>query len=592
MGRYFGEDVLAEVASANDIVEVISSYIKVKREGKNYSALCPFHREKTPSFKIFPDSQRYKCFGCGASGNVFEFVKEMDRLSFPEAVELLARRGGVRIARSEKQAKDLAQRDICFELNREAKNHFLRNLHTDEGSIARDYIRTRGFTPETARKVGLGYSLDSWSALLDRLKAKGHSEEEVVGAGLALRSKRGSAYDRFRNRLMFPISDLQGRVVGFGARALGDDEVKYLNSPETPVFNKSTLLYGILSARKEMEDTGVAIVMEGYTDVIAAVQEGMTNCVATLGTALTARHLRLLSRFVKEVVFVFDGDEAGIKAAERSLPLCLEQEMDARVLELPDGTDPCDFIQKHGREVFVQLVADAPRIFDFVLSKLSATHDMDDPTEKIKACETLAGLVAQVKSDVHREVWASEAAQYLKIRPESLKTMIEGATTASSLRKKQRQDVDRSQVTTGYRHTPGWTVLGILLTFPSLAREFASKLTVFDETEDSAAPLLANVGDLCAKEEKEEEWDRTFWQTLQERETFILAERACEKVPDDEDKAREVMTRTLEIAARKKLRLEREKLKQQMLEAARDGDEWAYDELMRRYEELGNELKP
>ena len=588
MGRYFGENVLAEVAAANDIVEVISSYIKVKREGKNYAALCPFHREKTPSFKIFPDSQRYKCFGCGASGNVFEFVKEMDRLSFPEAVELLARRGGVRLARSEKQKDDLAKRDTCFALNKEAKKHFLSNLQTEAGSIAREYTKARGFSAETARKVGLGYSIDSWSALLDQLKAKGHTEEEIIGAGLALRSKRGSAYDRFRNRLMFPISDLQGRVVGFGARALGKDEVKYLNSPETPVFNKSALLYGIHSARKEMENTGVAIIMEGYTDVIAAVQEGIDNCVATLGTALTARHLRLLSRFAGELVFVFDGDEAGIKAAERSLPLCLEQEMEARVLVLPDGADPCDYIQEHGREVFVKLVADAPSIFDFVLSNLAQRHDLNDPNAKIKACEAIAALIAQVKSDVHREVWASEAAHFLKIRPEALKTMIEGATTASSLRKKQRQDVDRSQVLTGYRHTPGWTVLGILLTFPSLAREFASQLAVFDENEDTAAPLLVSVGELC----EEDDWDKLFWQTIQERETFILAEKACEKVPSKEDKARQVVSSIFEIAQRKKLKLQREKLKQQMVEAARDGDEWAYDELMRQYEELGAQLKP
>ena len=369
MAGRLSQAIIEEVQRANDIVEVISSYLPLKRSGKDYKACCPFHAEKTPSFFVSPSKQIFKCFGCGKGGSVFQFVMARENVLFPEAVRLLAERAGIRIQEAPRSeaAEGGLDRSRVFKAVAWALQTFEKFLHDpEEGRRGREYLERRGFTEETVSKFRLGWAPDSWDALARAAARRRVADELLVAAGLVVpRSEGGGFYDRFRNRVIFPIFDTLNRPIAFGGRTLGDDPAKYLNSPDTAVFNKSHNLYGLVAAREAMTESRRVIVVEGYTDCLMAHQAGLGNVVATLGTSLTRDHVRLLRRYVDEVLLVFDGDLAGQNAADRAVQIFLEEELSVKIVTLPENLDPCDFLAQGRKDEFLQLVAAAPDALEY-----------------------------------------------------------------------------------------------------------------------------------------------------------------------------------------------------------------------------------
>ena len=404
MAQILDEATIDQVRQATDIVAVIGNFVPLKRSGKNFVARCPFHREKTPSFNVSPAKQIYKCFGCGEAGNVFGFLMKHQKMTFPQAVRSLAEQAGIRIEEpDERSNRRAASRRRLREVNRWAARVFRKWFESDDGKEARQYLEDRRITPATARKFGLGWTPDAWDALLERGRLDEISDTDLLDAGLVLaRDGGGGYYDRFRSRLMFPIIDAGGEVIAFGGRALGEATPKYLNSPETGVFSKGRCVYGLRRAQRTLRQDRRLIVVEGYTDVLALVQQGIDNVVATLGTALTIDHLRLLRRYADELTLVFDGDEAGQKAADRVLELFVREDVEVRVAHLPKGQDPCDVVLDRGADAFRQIVDAAVTALDFRLQRALAGAGGTGLTAKRRAIEEILRIIVQCDDEVKR----------------------------------------------------------------------------------------------------------------------------------------------------------------------------------------------
>jgi len=408
---YIPDDKVDQVRSAADIVAVIRQYIPLKRAGRNFKALCPFHREKTPSFVVNPEKQTYHCFGCHVGGDVFSFVMKQEQMDFGEAIRLLADRCHVDLpsgGRGGARGPGREEKTRVYEVNLWAASTFHGWLVQGQaGAAARRYLEGRGISPEMVRRFRLGLTVNRGDALLRAATDKGLSESLLVKAGLALRGDEGrSAYDRFRNRLMFPIRDAQGRVLGFGGRTLGSGEPKYLNSPETPLFQKSKCLYGLDLAREALRERRRVVVMEGYTDVIMAHQHGVQWAVAVLGTALTPHHVRLLRRYVDEALLVFDADTAGQNSADRSVDAFVSGELAARVVTLPEGMDPCDFLLHHGREAFEQCLERASDVLDFKMDRsraVMAEQGLAGALHSARALDEILSTVGLMPNPVARD---------------------------------------------------------------------------------------------------------------------------------------------------------------------------------------------
>ncbi|ABS33731.1 DNA primase [Clostridium botulinum] len=355
------EDVVQKVIELNDIVDVISGDIKLKNSGRNYFGLCPFHHEKTPSFSVSQDKQIYKCFGCGEAGNVVTYVMKTKNVAFPEAIKILAERVNIDIEEDKKENTN-NPKDKIYKINVDAARYFFNNLIINKNAI--NYFLNRGVTKSIIKRFGLGYSKDSWDGLLRHLKTKGYTELDMLSAGLIIRSKNGSYYDRFRNRVMFPVFDYRGKVIGFGGRVLNNAKPKYLNSPETMVFKKGINLYGLNYAVKENKDR-VLIIVEGYMDCITLHQYGIKNSVASLGTALTTNQARLLKRYADKVIISYDSDTAGQLATQRGLEILKDVGLGVEILTVPDGKDPDQFVKAHGKEAYLKLVKEALPLIEY-----------------------------------------------------------------------------------------------------------------------------------------------------------------------------------------------------------------------------------
>jgi len=369
------EQFIHQVQQATDIVELVGQYVTIRRRGKDFTGLCPFHREKTPSFSVSPTKQIFKCFGCGAGGGVFQFVMMTQKVTFPEAVRQLAERAGIPVPVADGPPVEAGmERSELLRLMRFAAEFYQTQLREPAGAAALQYARGRQLTDRSIERFELGYAPDAWDGLYGAARRAGFRDKQLVAAGLVSpREGGGGCYDRFRNRLMFPIIDVAGRVIAFGGRALDEAErAKYLNSPETVLFDKSSNLYGLNWARKAISDTNRVAVVEGYLDALIPAQAGIENVVATLGTALTERHVRMLSRLADDVTLVFDSDSAGAAAAERGLELFIAQQMQVRIGAVPDGKDPCDYVLSAGGEAFGRLIAEAPDALQYVWRKRSA----------------------------------------------------------------------------------------------------------------------------------------------------------------------------------------------------------------------------
>ena len=405
----FPENFISELIERNDIVSVVSDYVRLtKRSGSNMFGLCPFHSEKTPSFSVSPDKQFYHCFGCGKGGGVINFIMDIENLSYPEAVEFLAKRANMPMpeetndAESRKRARMLA-------LNKDAARFFYEQLSTPRGESAREYIGRRQIRPATVKRFGLGAAPDDWSLLLNAMEKKGYTGQELFEAGLARRGKNGGYYDTFRNRLMFPVIDVRGNVIGFSGRILGDGEPKYMNSPETIVFSKSHNLFALNLAKKSK--CGYIILAEGNIDVASLHQAGFDSAVASLGTSLTPEQARLLSRYTSEIVIAYDNDGAGQKASQRAIGILEKLEVRVRVLQMQGAKDPDEYIKTFGADAFRNLLEQSENHIDYRLGAVQRKYDLQVDEQRVAFVKEAAGVVAELPGSVEREVYAMRVAE-------------------------------------------------------------------------------------------------------------------------------------------------------------------------------------
>ncbi|MDO4324179.1 MAG: DNA primase [Lachnospiraceae bacterium] len=422
---YYSDDIVEEVRSRNDIVDVISGYVKLQRKGSSYFGLCPFHNEKSPSFSVSPSKQMYYCFGCGAGGNVFTFVMEYENYTFPEALKLLAERAGVSLPEQEYSEEARKQRDLkssVRDINKMAARYFYYLLRSPQGTKAMQYLKGRELSDETMQKFGLGYAGPYSDALYRYLKKQGISDQLLKESGLMQVNEKQGMYDKFWNRVMFPIMDVNNKVIGFGGRVMGDAKPKYLNSPETVIFDKSRNLYGLNFARTSKKK--YLLVCEGYMDVISMHQAGFTNAVASLGTALTSQHAALLKRYTDEVILTYDSDEAGVRAALRAIPLLKTAGVSTKVLHMDPYKDPDEFIKALGTEAFQERIDQAENSFLFELSVLQKSYDMKDPDSKTKFFQAVAARIAEFELEIERENYIEAVTGKFQISFEGMRKMV------------------------------------------------------------------------------------------------------------------------------------------------------------------------
>lgn len=438
----FSEEVIQKVKEQNDIIDVISDTVRLKRTGRNYLGVCPFHHEKTPSFTVSRDKQIYKCFGCGAAGNVISFVMKTKNLTFPESVKFLAERVGIDIEESSEKKAQKIKFDKMYNINVEAARYFFNNLRKNEKAYS--YFKNRGIDDITMKRFGLGFATDGWHNLRNYLKTKGIKEEELLNLGLTIKSPKGSIYDRFRNRVIFPVFDYSGKVIGFGGRVLDDSKPKYLNSPETPLFKKGIHLYGLNFAVKNNMDRAVVIV-EGYMDCISLHQHGITNVVATLGTALTEYQAKLLKRYVDRVIISFDADIAGQNATLRGLEILKKEGFDIRVLQVPQGKDPDEYIKANGKEAFIKLIENALPLIDYRLKKSEDGINFTNKEMIIKYVKDVANILSSVDS-IERDVYVKQVSQKTGVSEEAiLENIREILKKTSKYEEKDNINVDFGQ---------------------------------------------------------------------------------------------------------------------------------------------------
>jgi len=418
--------VIDQVHDRVDIVEVIGNYIPLKKAGRNYRAHCPFHQEKTPSFMVSQDKQIFHCFGCGAGGNVFNFVMQYERLEFPEAVRMLAHRAGVVIPSPKSQTREESTLiNKLYAANENAVAFFQKNLREDpQGRAAYDYLLKRGLTEDTIKTFQIGFAVDRWDSLITFARQKLIPPDVLAQAGLAIAKGEGGHFDRFRNRIMFPIIDLKSRILGFGGRAFGAQEQegpKYMNSPETQIYNKGSTLYGLHATWQAVRDQNRVVVVEGYVDLLIPYQAGIKNIVASLGTSLTETQVRLLRRYTKNVVVGFDPDKAGELATLRSLGLLLEEDLGVGVVRLPEGYDPDSFVRAHGAADFSDRVRAAKNLFEYKMSVLLSQYDKSVLEDKARIVEEMLPTIAKVRNEVLKSGYLKQMADTLGVDEEAVR---------------------------------------------------------------------------------------------------------------------------------------------------------------------------
>jgi len=421
MSGFIKEEDINEVRERNDLVEVVSGYVNLKKAGRLFKGLCPFHKEKTPSFVVDPAKQLYYCFGCGEGGNVYNFLMKIENIDFPESVQMLAERTNYSLCyECPSGSKAVSRKERLHDMNELAQrfyNHIL--LETNEGERAKKYLKNRGFKDRTFEIFKLGYASSDGKKLLRFLTKKGYGLQELIDVGLVVKGDK-SSHDLFRNRIIFPITDLKGKAIAFGGRVIDKALPKYINTPDTTLFHKSSTLYNQFLAKSEIVKSEYALVVEGYTDVISLYQAGIKNVVATLGTAFTSEHLHLLSRFTNKVVLLFDADKAGIAAAERGLGLLGQSKVDVFVVSLPSGKDPADFIASEGESGFRKRLDESKPLIEFCLDLALAKHDLKEPLERAKAVNDSVEIIALLENAVLREDYLRKLEDRLNISYESL----------------------------------------------------------------------------------------------------------------------------------------------------------------------------
>ena len=505
----YSDDIIEEVRQKNDIVDVVSQYVRLTRRGSTYFGLCPFHNEKTPSFSVTPGKQMYYCFGCGAGGNVYNFIMEYENYTFGEALKHLADRAGVELPKIEysREVREKAeQRAELLEINKQAAQYYYYQLRTEGGKIGYQYLSGRGLSEETMRKFGLGYSDKFGGGLYKFLKSKGYSDERLRESGLFNVDERHGMYDKFWNRVIFPIMDVNNRVIGFGGRVMGDGKPKYLNSPETKIFDKSRNLYGLNITRTTRKK--YLILCEGYMDVISMHQAGFTNAVASLGTALTSGHASLLKRYTQEVLLLYDSDEAGIRAALRGIPILRDAGVSSRVVNLKPYKDPDEFIKNMGAEAFEERLGQASDSFMFRVSIAESEFPMDEPQGQNRFFERCAELLLELKDELERNLYIEAIVkkyrgQYgvsvedlrkrvntLALKGTPAENRTQPKTSGGQNKKKKESASDQAQK----------LMLTWLVTYPGIFDKVAQYLNA----EDFIVPLYKEVAQMLFRQREEE----------------------------------------------------------------------------------------
>ena len=428
---------LDELVARNPIEEVVSQYVNLRRSGANLFGLCPFHGEKTASFSVSPDKGMYYCFGCHKGGGVINFLMEIENLSYPDAVRALAQRAGMTVPEDEQYQSRYQQQERLWALCKEAARYYHAQLYAPAGAAGLAYAQKRGMTQSILTRFGVGFAPDSWSGLVDAMRAKGYTDQELRDAGL-VSEKNGRVYDRFRNRLMFPIIDVRGNLIGFGGRVMDDSTPKYLNSPETLIFNKRKNLFGLNLAKKSK--LGYLILVEGYMDAVSLHQYGFDCAVASLGTALTEDHATLLTRYTEEVILIYDADQAGQDATRRAIPILERAGLRVKVLKVKDAKDPDEFLKKFGADRFQVLLEGASNRIEYQLSAIVKKYDLREDDQRIRFVQEAAELISTLGSAVQREIYGGRAAEAAGITADAMKLEVEKAWRRRRAREKKRQE--------------------------------------------------------------------------------------------------------------------------------------------------------
>jgi DNA primase len=519
--RNFIDDLIERA----DIVDIIDSRVKLKKAGRNYQALCPFHDEKSPSFSVNPDKQFYYCFGCGAGGNVVSFVMDYERLDFPQAIENLAHYYGLNVPREElnpQQEKAQKRKRDLYDILEGASRFYSEQLSLAHNSQeANAYVRKRGLSQEIIKEFGIGFAPDGWDNLLNRLFKDQSDKVMMMDTGLIVENDKGRIYDRFRNRVMFPIRDNRGRVIGFGGRVMGNEKPKYLNSPETPIFHKGKELYGLYEARQAMRELPRILIVEGYMDVVSLAQHGIRYATATLGTASSIEHIELAFRHTAELVFCFDGDEAGRKAAKRAFENSLPAIQDGRQIKflfLPDGEDPDTLVRDRGAEFFEELVRNAQPLEEFLFTIAGEGIDTRTMDGRARFSQVATALMGQVPEGIFKTLLVAELAKRTGVNEDRLQQLTAAATSQHELKPKQdvntskyspqksrlEQPVQKKAPQANYKirlnQSPAQKAICLLIHFPNLAHQV--KELNFEGIEDVDIKLLSELIDFLKKHPK------------------------------------------------------------------------------------------
>ena len=485
---YYPDELIEELRMKNDILDFISGYVRIQKKGSSYFGLCPFHNEKSPSFSVSPSKQMFYCFGCGAGGNVFTFVMQYENYSFQEAVKLLADRAGVNLPEmeyGEEVKKRESQRARLLEVNKEAAKYFYYQLRSERGQAGYQYLRRRELSDETIKKFGLGFANVTSDDLVKYLKSKGYEDKLLTEAGLASFDEKYGMHDKFWNRVMFPIQDSNHRVIGFGGRVMGDAKPKYLNSPETMIFDKSRNLYGLNFARTSR--AGNIILCEGYMDVIAMHQAGFTQAVASLGTAFTAGQANLLRRYAQEVILAYDSDGAGVTAALRAIGILKEVGLTGKVLNLEPYKDPDEFIKNLGREAFEERIRKAENSFFFELRMLQRDFDLNDPESKTRFHREIAKKLCGFSEEVERENYIEAVAEKYHIGFENLRKLVLGYAAQTGLAvpaARPKSGIQKKNDPEENKRKPQKLLLTWLVEEPAVYQKIKKYISPGDFTED------------------------------------------------------------------------------------------------------------
>lgn len=478
-----------ELIARNPIEEVVGRYVELKRSGSNLFGLCPFHGEKTASFSVAPDKGIYYCFGCHKGGGAVNFIMEIESLSYPDAVRHLAKRAGMEVPEDENYRSQYHQQERLWALSKDAARYFRQQLFSPAGREAAEYIVSRGLSKDTVTRFGLGFAPNSWSGLLDAMKAKGYTPEELLDAGLAVRSQqKGTVYDRFRNRLMFPIIDVRGNVIGFGGRVMDDSKPKYLNSPETVIFNKRKNLFALNVAKKSKLDC--IILTEGYMDAIALHQYGFDCAVASLGTSLTEEHANILSKYTNRVVLTYDADEAGQNATRRAVPMLEKAGLQVKILRMQGAKDPDEFLKKYGADRFRLLLESSENHAEYRLQSLTRKYDLTLDEQRVSFLKEAAEMISTLPNAIERDIYGTRAAETAKITPEAMKVEVNKAYRRRIAREKKAQE--RIDLSPAVRRQPNDRSIRYTNMRSAMAEEGILRMLVLEPALFSkTAPLTA-----------------------------------------------------------------------------------------------------